>query len=570
MGETRVFPRRMGTYRIRRLYLRRRLNALLLDLDVRSRGGTAFDKQDLLELADSYVLALQNLADGSGRAEASLLIKDIAQASTDFHQPGNQARSSFQTASSEVNEIGKYVRYCCRLTYRAVDYVRWHSQMTFSAEGDSVANALTAVLEGLSALQSTLDSLDGKRLDLSAGQFERLREQWRQLEDSRTVVEGILAREISSAAEKYADDPDYRLRAERLLATPLLSSQQRETVLVAIENAAISGPDRIADQPLTLAGWPLPSAKLSQADLSRLVQQLELQQKLFQLVDRDLGDELSSMVRKLDSTARSGTDNETWELLRSAGARLGKAYAELPARIEQSAMQGSSRAERMLRLVDARDAQQLGHQQWGFPTLRILPPPTARILHVTQQDPTGDVRLALKTWRPLTLRVEQTDKGISTVDVNIDYPPDAIEIRRQGSENVVATGVLTADVPLQPDRTLVYEVRALQTRKGQSADQQVTFTVQAGERNTPLKVRLLLPKPNSIDLLAQRVAPVESTRRVTADGLRLRPFPNRSTQYQFSLTNLSDEQKDVNVAFFAVDRPSGAAFAQGKLLGPRR
>ncbi len=252
-----------------------------------------------------------------------------------------------------------------------------------------------------------------------------------------------------------------------------------------------------------------------------------------------------------------------------AGKWLADFYAQLPQRIPAQVAKDPALAERLLRLVDARDAMLLperaGADSWAFPQWRIQTPQSAPHLVVARRDAkTPDVRLSLD-WQPIALTVD-SGQDLTSVSIRVDFDdPAVIAIRRPGQEESLPPGA-QSDVPLDADGLVVYEVRALKLATGRSTDQPVRLTVQAGDLQEILTLSCKLPQPNEIELRAECLLPREGATSRGLLGIQLRPFPNRTTTYQLALVNLAEEPKEVEVQLLAVRRPADARFGLGRLL----
>ncbi len=92
-------------------HLWRRLNARLLDLDLRARGGAAFDKQAVSNVVREYSSGLQGIGGQPSLSEGTDVLRRLTQAAVDFHSPAEMPRrSSFRAESPELQEIGRYAR----------------------------------------------------------------------------------------------------------------------------------------------------------------------------------------------------------------------------------------------------------------------------------------------------------------------------------------------------------------------------------------------------------------------------------------------------------------------------
>ena len=91
----------------------------------------------------------------------------------------------------------------------------------------------------------------------------------------------------------------------------------------------------------------------------------------------------------------------------------------------------------------------------------------------------------------------------------------------------------------------------------------IALEFQAGELKQQHVVACLIPKPNDIELLVERIQPLEAARRFGRNATELRPLSNRTTNFRFLLANLSDGDKQVEVALYRIP---DTAWAPGRLV----
>lgn len=549
-------------------HLWRRLNARLLDLEQRARGGAAFDKQQVRKVVREYTSGLQSIGAQQPLSEGTDVLRQLAQAAGDFHAAGETSRrDSFRAELPELNEAGKSTRGYLRALAPAVDLLRWQAQLGLLVPpGDRTYTELTrqlhALLDGLARYRDCLRAVETQGLD--AATAAQLRSAWRDVQQTQDALAQLVNSEVQRLAESTPAGRD-DLRVQTLLATPLISASQRRSLWTALERtvAVPAAASRTA-----AAESSLPEPRLP--DRARLREQLELEWKLVTLADPAVAAHPDNPVSRGAATLRgSASDADVWLALRDAGQWLAEFYTRLPQRIAEQAASDPALAQRLLRLVDARDALRLperaGADSWPFPELRIQPPRAAARLVVARRDATTpDVRLSLQ-WQPIVLTVD-TGHDVKSVSVRVDYDdPAAIAIRRPGQEDPLPPGT-RSDVPLSDDGLIVYELRALKLATGANTDHPVRLQLQAGDLQEELTLPCKLPQPNEIELRAECLLPREAATSRGLLGVQLRPFPNRTTTYQLTLVNLADEPKEVEVQLLAVRRPAAARFGLGRLL----
>jgi len=552
-------------------HLWRELSALLLDFELRSHGGSAFDSKELArELASLLTdlrrfegLMVRQAAPPAVLADESSVANRLTAAWGRFLAE-RSAKADFSESKSELDKARRAVRYHADLAFLAPYYVRWHQQTSLSTTDEvPVFQDISKMLDHLADFGRLIESLEGRPLDALAEQ-DLVRGRVR-LEEIRTRIDRRL-RQDGDAALASIDHPINERRIEDLLSTPLLSAERRKRMLDELTRPGREPPRRgeadRRDRP--------PSLSVPQSKLERLLDRLQLEQKLVSLAEPDVAKEIEQRLASLRRLVRAGAESEGrfWHECRAIGRGLRSFYEGLPGDIEDRLARGTGsddravrQAVKLLRLVDGRDSRSLGDIE-PFQRLRILPPALPEELAIVGDD---ELNLDLTTWQPLDLTVEATGTQLEGISATLNFDPDLIQLRQSGQDRPIDPRK-SYPVQLGSDGKglLRYEVIA---KTEQVAVARLTLRVKSDRRSAEHTVRCTLPKPNEIDLVALRIG-ASQARTSEGNRLRLRPFPNRTTAFRLSLVNRSGKPKNVKADLIAVPVQLRARWAPGQLFGP--
>ena len=155
-----------------------------------------------------------------------------------------------------------------------------------------------------------------------------------------------------------------RRRSPRVLDTPLPSAAARKRLLAAR--------DHVTEKLLGEASQK-PAAATTVLWTSTIRQEADLEKQLAALADADFHSASLDMAGAGGANALVPTNDRFWKTYRQFGQELGNFYGGLPERIRKEIASSDSsapnRCDRLLRLVDARDAKNVPDDVLSF----ILP-----------------------------------------------------------------------------------------------------------------------------------------------------------------------------------------------------
>lgn len=519
---------------------------LLLGYELRCRAGAAFDADRLAKDLQANVLPLQDWMDGGGGGLPSTVGRSPVLARL------AEARRRFLASGDQSGDVDEALRCKNDLLYRARYYVRWHGLAQRASPRQH--RLLRPVSDLLSELRSFLDRLERLEVLASDGgpaaRITEIREQLavgrQRLEDLRKAIErdGLYrnAADLAERARKHPKTKGIAGAMDALLAVPLLPADLRMRVLAA--RAGLDQPLSSADAPP--ASLPRPPSIVPWS--RRLRDQAGLENALVRLADP-----AASLTPPVASAAAEQPQaaERLWAEYRQLGRQLRSFYQELPAAIDarrRSADPPTVRsAERLLRLVDARDARRVAR---NAPSLAVRP---------IRLPATVEPRLALtgpKTLAPgpegaTPFEITGVAEGGSanTAQVQLTYDPSLLTVEHHHGAPAVGPGQW-ADVAVSENRvTLRY--RAL-PKVHNAAACSLVVTLRCGELSATHRITVELPAPDVVDLVVDGVRGTAVPRPDGAEGIRLRPFPNRVTGYRFRLLNRSGRARKVTVELLAL------------------
>ena len=180
----------------------REWNALLVDIDLRSRAGEAFDQTRLQGQLTNQLEGLRRLQRGDWTptrrtGDRSLVVHRLLISAGRFTD--SDERATFTTESPELKEVGEAVRDYLRLSFRLPDYVRCYAEMIARWESNPELADMGGQLEGLAAglleFQEQLRGREGQRLVVLAADDSLviLARSLREMEDSlRTKLQNLI------------------------------------------------------------------------------------------------------------------------------------------------------------------------------------------------------------------------------------------------------------------------------------------------------------------------------------------------------------------------------------------
>lgn len=536
-------------------HLWREYEELLLGYERRHRAGAAFGAEQLANDLDRDVLSLKKLLQNeTATVTAEMIVRRLVDARRQFLE--NAESQDLASWAKRNSALWEAVRVKNDLLFRAAYYVRWHAaalrlsirqpQRLYPSLVDLLGQLQTLV-DGLAAIEAQ------KSAEVSPAQLQQIAGTIGPLKDLRQAIEqeGIekLAKELAETAQLHPNRPGLAEEIDALLSVPLLPGRIRTTLLDACDRPkqpaldAFEAPsDRAEATPTTI----------STAWQDRLREQVTLQRQLVLLADP---------AQRLPDIKESADEAQFWKQYREMGRQLGDFYRGLPARIGSplAATEPAAARERLLRLVDARDAVAVVPAtvtEIAVRRIGTVGPPKSRLaVHVEATSP-----FDAENQGRLNLAVEKEAIPLGRGRIMFQYDPTHLALTSLDGQQSIAPGQWIP-VDLRPDRTpLSYAARAV-AQTGKETGVQVT--IHCGEKSANCLAAMQLPRPDVVDLLVDRVigtpegppAVRQETVRFRPDispAHRLRPFSNRQTTYRFELVNRSGRKKSLVVQLFAL------------------
>lgn len=531
----------------------RQLVATLLSFDAQARSGRAFRKTELTEKVTSIGNQFERLREGPAggtaiidRLRAELLDREMGTAPERWSQ-----NNDLMTLASDA------IRLRQRLGYRAHDYVRWYANVAYRSQYEPLQVLQSHLLQGLEQLvlvDQRLRNLEETHLSelLLSELRSTLDAAEAQFSDAERLFDGFVDAVIDNL-----DRPEWRGLASAMLDSPLLDAEQRQRFRVSLEDASIP---EVSDSSLVVAEAPQLS-NVGGLDVRQVVRHLELELGLLRLFDNDEAERLRKQIERIEQTSTSDKERMSTEI-EQASEIVSRAYRRLPEQAEQLA---AGPRERVLLAVDPRDAHRVGtaNLRQLLPAMRVLPPRIEERLVVSQTSGGTPIMLEERQFVPFELLIEATLPNVIDAKVEIRYPEQQMQLRAltsSGPTKVDSRNALT----LPTNQTVRFEIAALRTVSSggdpAAALKSIAFEVSAGSKRERLMVQCRLPRPNNVALHVDR-----PWATVVGQGARLRPFPNRTSSFQFSLANMSDKDKRVDVRLYRVERHRDANFLPGRI-----
>ncbi len=432
--------------------------------------------------------------------------------------------------------------------YRAAQYVRWHREAHCAANhvSEETTKNIEQLLELLKEFDVSYRELKGKELkswkkayDL-LGRIEKVRKQAR-------VLDEWVEQDIESICT-LKGDPSRQRRLEIFLATDLITVDQRESLLDLLVQGANG---HIANQLYKSNSEPDWETAFRLAG-----RHAGLECRLVKIVNPDLELEFVPFEDSLQ-TISSDKDRLAW--FRDLGTKLHNFYNSEEENIHQ---EDAYVAEKMVVILHPRDT--IGEDTLHYVKNRIGLPE-----HFTLTPLVQDTKLSLIEREEVAWKLSVVNSPVSSLEMRLDFR-DELMVRYKGQPVIAEKSI---KLPLSTD-LLEFKVQAAREAMGSRTDRTryIELSVfldppdRSRKRVATATARVVLPSPNRIDLIASCVDPQIEEKPIGKDGVRLQPFPNRVTEFQFELVNLSDTEKNLRVELFAVFRPRDAKWPPGRLL----
>jgi hypothetical protein len=545
-------------------HLWRTADSWLIEYEHRLLAGNAYRHAELRRELEAMILRLEQLdlaVKGAATPSAgnSLVGDRLIRAWSNFQ---NDPPSQEGYAAVAIRAQATAVRRIQHAFFRAVDYVNWLDRAALISDGRPPEFSLIeALLSELVRFQEVLGSESVNR----AADLVQI------VDAVDKLIVGLDDRLASRAndAIRSIHQPVSQRRAEDLLAVALLPAETRMDLLWELELLKLTSASSPGELDEESALNVTPSLTLTSTQLDRLNEAIHLRIGLLQLANDSAASELERQLRSLAKKADSTRATE----LHNLASQLRDAYAELPQMInvDEDGLRVTAADRHRLRIVDARDVEsQPRHRFDMLPAVPRLPAnwvtETATLI-IAQLDP---MRLDLAEWRDLPVQVQSSGARGNDLIAVIQYDGDLIEIRNASSKKLVENGGAVNSL-LRPDKgtTFHFQARARTTTASAFREAPLNLVVtDGGSLRRETSVAFVLPPPNDIELSVRREGVDYDQREISVDAdlTRMRPFPNRSTIYEFALRNRSERSRTVTVELLAVPRPGNATWAPGRIF----
>lgn len=539
----------------------REFNAFLVEVDLRSRAGEAFDQTHLQRQLLRQLAGLRRLEQEERTHtpldDRSLVVDRLLMSARRFAD--SPERASFATESPELRHVGESVRYYLRLTYRLPDYVRCYAELIARSGGNSDLADLGGQLEvlgaGLLQFRQQLRGREGERLESSTAD-DSLVILARSLRETDDALRKMLADLVDFLAA-HADEPVNRNRIVGLLLSPVWTAEQRQKLVLCLDRPLSPAP------PASLDRLTLPQQlSVSTRQWERIGQLARLQAVVFELAGVSDMTAFKSPLDAYDAalSTAAGDQVRLWQEIRALGQVCESVQLSFRDRV---AKDGDVEAARWL---DARDASLLAssEQRDYFPQLGILPPRQPDRIEVIQRPP-GPLRMD-QNEVVVEIEVRASNREVRAVSVAPEYDEKVLRVEVADDRQPLRSG-RPVSLQLNAESTALLRLRvnmATGREDGVEAGQSpIQLTLGARTLSVPYTVPCEIPRPNEVDLLIERVDPPEQERRFGRHATELRPLANRTTYFRFSLANLSGQERQVDVALYRIP---GGDWAPGRLL----
>ncbi len=515
-----------------------------------------------MPLPDEQLATLKRLAAGHlpapGVRQGTVLDR-LAEARQKFLQSPEKA--AFDRWSPQLPVLQRALKLRNDLFFEVPYYLRWHARVSQVTPDDpTLYKKILQLVDQLARLDGLIESLQ-PRDETAESPPPNPRTKLSQLEAQTETLQRLrtelIDRELNGLAQSLVDEtPDERspTKIESLLWTPLLAAKLRMRLLDALLNQPAPSEDALAILPYTTGRdeWfddrrPNWFALSNQAELEVAVIQ--------KLADPNFS--TTTDPSKLSDGGTAQAEEKLWLLYRQLGLELSNFYRDLPTQVERALRsddpQETDRSGRVLALVDPREV----HARIHDGTQRLALPPIDWLVVVGPR-PTVEgpdvLALAPKDWAELSLQIRITGRRVAKVSLVPDFDPTQVTIQSfDGGTTYRPRSAAQVDLGPDGQKTLRLRVRP--------ADDVETFKplsikVSAEGDETALNVRFLIPPPDRVDLVVERLLNAMG-RRVECptgdDGTVHCPvFPNRPAEYRLGLRNMSQKPRTVTVRFWSV------------------
>ncbi len=507
----------------------RELLESLVRYELRYRSGAGFTKDDEFEKMTQRIASVQQGG---------------------FPNPKSDQDMGLDESTQGAREIRSLIQLKNDLVFYAPYYVRWYVRAS-QASGNPRKDLHKPISDLLTELPGFVEEL--QEIGLSpetrgdvTGALDRLKKSAEPLKE----LQGDLQRAVDAEVDKLTGSRRASTNAaliESLLSVPLLDTDRRIKLIAALEAIDPLSPETDPSDD-GLEELEAQARACAERQWKVLAEQAVLEKQLVLLADPKREQAISSPGPTLIGDQR-------WGAYRKFGEQLRQVYRDLPGQVNGLAIGDDAArlgAERMLRLVDARDRvidsnRARSAVRDNLQALTSIQRPYIGV----DIDPSEFHRDAQKWVASLEITVDTGGISTNHAELTLTYNPDYLQIERNAHE--VKSDQAEAVTLDSPGTVLAYRVVALvDDRKVKTSE--VEAVVHIGDK-TPDgydNATFNLPSPDKVDLDVYRIDAAGDTPMKKVDGrIQLRPFPGRVTAFRFKLHNLSDQQRNVSVQLLA-------------------
>ena len=200
--------------------------------------------------------------------------------------------------------------------------------------------------------------------------------------------------------------------------------------------------------------------------------------------------------------------------------------------------------------------------------VKILEP----TLEIASELPEATLELELPQEMTIPFRAVAVTHAI-TAAVRCEAANSIAITRRGGDQDIVCQEGVPFPVPINvsagENQQLRLTFRALREKSPDEGPVKVMVTLAAQGTvhlpTTECRIPCQLPTPDRIDLIARKMRSPTPEPSLGDDIVCLRSFPNRTTAYEFFLTNRADRAKSVSVRLFSLPSVPNQTWAPGRL-----
>jgi len=558
-------------------HLWRELNALLLDFEQRVRAGAAYnpavlrdDLRDFIGELEEFKRCIANPSRTPRGLKNSSVTDRLVEAWRTFH--ASPEAESFRRGQADLAAVIDTVRLRNDLVLLAPYYVAWYHRMSMSSSNDiDPMRQIPGLLADLKSLQSRLEvwrssEIDPRRVESVAKSRSELAQTAGEIHRLLAVLESESLGGADAIGGQTPLTPLGERRVADQLSTPLLPAPRRMRLVRALLERGCKPPE--PEESYAVRDGKFTGINVARRQWTRLRDRADLEIALVGLVDAGRAEKLRTQLDD-SGASRTADDDKLWEAYAQLGTGLQDFYRSLPSRT-RSAESGADPAA-LARLVDARDAREVPPRANVFSRFEFrLKEPDPKLTIVV---PLEGVDLDQRRDVPVKVTIQGANSKVAKARLTLQFSPRLLSVRLQDNSAPFTPGV-AQEIPLGSGRRfskeLTFLVRALTDRE--QADEAPRIEIDISSKATqpagdaPLardfkRLDCNLPNPNRIDLIVRRPGVNEKSSTLKV----LKPFPNRRTEYQFGLKNLSDRPKKVTVQLVRVPAPRDLRWRPGLL-----